>query len=71
MDYRRMEWQYKVNRIAVASMLLCCLMLAPEVYAAFRYHFPWWDEFTLVFTVVVMLVARFIQKKTEMYRWDH
>jgi hypothetical protein len=45
--------------------------MAPEVAAAFRYHFPWWDDFALVFTFITMAVARFVQKRTEMYRWDH
>jgi len=70
-DWRRAEWQYKANKWAVRAMIVCVLLGAPEVAAAFRYHFPWWDDVAGVATMLVLLVARFVQKRTEMYRWDH
>lgn len=65
-----MEWQYWANVYAVRAMMVCVLLTAPEVAAAFRYHFPWWDDAALIGTTVTMIVARFVQKHTEMYRWD-
>lgn len=70
-DYRRMEWQYKANRIAVWSMIFCVFLGASEVAWAIKYHFPLWDDIAMFVTAAVMLVARFIQKHTEVYRWDH
>lgn len=69
-DWHRLEWQYRANRIAVAVMIVCCLASAEEVAFAFRYHFPLWDDVSFVVTNVLMLIARFVQKHTEIYRYD-
>lgn len=69
-DYHRMEWQYRANRIAVWAMCLTIITSAPEVYEAFKYHFPWWDDVLGIVTVITFAVAGFVKKYTNMYRWD-
>lgn len=69
-DYHRMEWQVRANKIATFTMVFCVFLSADEVIWAFRYHFPWWDDFLAIFTFIVMNAARFIQRHTDMYRFD-
>ena len=70
-DWRRAEWQYKANVWGVRVMCLLLLTQVPEIYEAFKYHFPWWDDLLELVTIPLTLIARFVIKHTEMYRWDH
>lgn len=70
-DYNRMVWQYRANRTAEATQLLCLwVFLPPEVMVGLYYHFPWWDTWMIRLTAVAWLVASFIDKRTRMYRLD-
>lgn len=67
-DYRRMEWQYRANRIATWVAFLCILATAEEVAHAFRYHFPWYDDVAMVVTTVLGAASYFVRKHTNIYR---
>lgn len=69
-DWRRMEWQYRAN--VWASRCLCLLILAqaPEIYEAFKYHFPWWDDALEAVTLPLTFACWFVRKYTMMYRYD-
>lgn len=69
-DYHRMEWQARANRVAVAIKILCVFIIAPEIWAVFRYHFPWWDDIMIAFTLGCFLASHFVYKYTAMYRID-
>ncbi len=69
-DYRRMEWQYWANRIAVVVLVLLILADADEVRYAFRYHFPWWDDALAAVSWPLTYVCWFVKKHTDMYRFD-
>jgi hypothetical protein len=65
-----MEWQYRVNRGSEIVCLVSVFMLAPEVIAAFRYHFPWWDDVLILMTPGIFIGAWLIRRYTSMYRID-
>ena len=69
-DYRRMEWQFRANRIAGWVRVAAVLVLAPEVYWAIRYHFPLWDEIALPLTFAIHLLGAFVHRYTRQYRFD-
>ncbi len=69
-DWHRMEWQFRANKIATAILIALVLTQVPEVLYAIKYHFPWWDDVAEAITLPAALIARFVQKHTEMYRID-
>lgn len=69
-DWRRMEWQYWANRIVVWVLLGLILLDVDEVYAAFKYHFPWWDDVMMVISYPLTAACAFVKKYTQMYRID-
>ena len=69
-DYRRMEWQYRANRIAVWVLILLILLDAEEVNWAFKYHWPWWDDLMMCVSLPLTMACWFVKKHTQQYRFD-
>lgn len=69
-DWARMERHARLHKIATWGRMVAVIVMAPEVYEAFKYHFPWWDDAAMPLTITIHCVCRFIQKHTEMYRID-
>jgi hypothetical protein len=69
-DWGRAEWQYKANKVAVRLLCILILLQAPEIYEAFKYHFPWWDDAMEALTTPLTAACWFVKKHTDMYRWD-
>ena len=69
-DYKRMEWQNRANRIAGYLAIACVIATCDEVVLAMRYHFPAWDDIAMAVTVPLGLLCRFVRNHTEMYRID-
>ncbi len=69
-DWHRMERQYYANKIA--TIILACLLLLDvnEVYFAFKYHFPWWDDVMMLVSTPLTYLSWFVKKYTVMYRID-
>lgn len=69
-NYRRMEWQYWMNRASVVVLVALIILDADEVRWAFKYHFPWWDDFMMMVSYPVTYLCWFVKKHTDMYRFD-
>jgi hypothetical protein len=65
-----MERHVRYNKIAGRVRILAVLVMAPEVYAAVKYHFPIWDDLAMPLTLAIHQVGAFIQRHTDMYRTD-
>ena len=69
-DWARMERQVRMNKIATVAMVFCIFLQADEVYWAFKYHFPWWDDIMIPLTAGTWWSSWFVKKHTDMYRFD-
>ncbi len=66
-NYHRMEWQYRANRIANWVMWGCVFALAPEVVFAAKHHFPWYEDVIGIVTLIFVTVAKWVEAWTRQY----
>lgn len=70
-DYRRMNWQHRANKIAEAVRIWCCwVLLPPEILYGIYTAFPFSNRVLLVLTAVAWLLASFVDRHTRMWRYD-
>lgn len=69
-DYHRMVWQYRINRISEIGLILCVLLLVPEIVVVIKYHFPWFIDLIGIVIIVLGSTCLFVKKYTDMYRID-
>ena len=70
MNWSVAERHARYHKIATWIRWCCILALVPEVYEAFKLHFPLWDDISMPMTVALDRVAAFVQRHSEMYRID-
>jgi hypothetical protein len=67
-DYARMERHIRYNKVATLVLVICILATTAEIAHAIKYHFPWYDDVAVVVSSILTIIARFVQKHTNMYR---
>lgn len=67
-DWRRFEWQNRINRVATWARWVMLIAMADEAYVAIKYHWPLWDDIAMPLSFAVHQIAGFIQRHTSIHR---